>query len=363
MINKDDYGWFVRIAFHPISIRTLNRDKVKVYHRQVVFHQKKYIGKMPGFSPVLGFNPQDPAQRELIRVGPPPEFQSLEISNYLSDAELNAPEEETPEETPEFTTDIVISQEQGLHTPVETPTPVQVPAAPVEVNGEVVDITTEGDIEVTVSETSNVSLNTVNTSQSLDNPISNDDVLNELNDIELSQVLAKARQLVVEEREQKKAAEEAAAKKVAEEEAAKAAKAKADAEAAAKVKAEKEAQATAARKAAEEKRARQEAQKKAQEAKMAEKKAKLKEAQEKARLEAEAKSAAEAKSEEVTEKPANNHLNTLKEELADYDNRKWYALTKKEACKFLDDAGIDHSHIDDTKWDKVNFLKEQVQDK
>lgn len=340
MINKDDYGWFVRVAYHAISIRTLNHDKVKIFHNQVVFHQKKYLGKMPGFSPVIGFNPQDPAQRALIRVGPPPEFQSIEISNFISDAELNAPEvEDVQEDEPVqyTTTEIPATQEYGLTEPISEPK------------------------QIVVREEAPVSFD----------PIAEDDVLSNVDDIKLSQVLAKARQLV----EQENAAKEAAAAKAqADEEAAEAEKAardaqakaqaeaaaKAQADAAAKARAQKAAQEAIARKQADEKRARQEEQAKKAAAAIAEKKAKMREEQERARQQIQANS--EVK-EEIKTVPVNTALNTIKEELSTYDNRKWYALTKKEACKFLDDAGIDHSHIEDTKWDKVNHLKEQVQGK
>jgi hypothetical protein len=230
MINRDDYGWFVRIAYHPISIRTLSHDKVKIYHRQVVFHQRSYLDKMPGFSPIIGFNPQDPAQRSLIRVGPPPEFQSIEISNFQLVEEIHAPQPERAVESPVYDTPMFTEINVSSEFDLTGPQPV----------------------------------------------IEEDDILGELDDIQLSRVLAKARQLVKQELDQQAVAKEAA-----------------------------------------------------------------------------------AESAEV--KPTNNSLNIVKEELSDYDNRKWYALSKKEACKFLDDAGIDHSHVNDTKWDKVNHLKEQVQ--
>lgn len=309
MVNPDDYGWFVRIALHPISIRTLNRDKVQVYHRQVVFHLKKYLGNMPGFSPVLGFNPQDPAQRALIRVGPPPELQTIEISNFISDEQLEADaaaEEEDNSTAVEYT-EVNLSQEHGLHTPINKPVRVETPPAPEE---EKAEVESQEPAQESAPEA---------------DPIKNDDVLNELNDIELSQVLAKARQLVLEERKQKQAAIEAAAK-VAE---------------------EKKAQEEAARKKAELKAARE---------------AELK------RLEAEKKAKEEAEleieevEEEVTPINDNSQLNIVKEKLSSFDNRKWATLSKKDACDYLEEAGVDHSHIDDSKWEKINFLKKLVQE-
>lgn len=82
--NPEDYGWFIRLAKHPMSIRTLDRVKLAVNFSDVVFHKKQYLGRMPGFQYMPHFNQNDPKYKEFIKVPPPAGLQitAMQVGSY-----------------------------------------------------------------------------------------------------------------------------------------------------------------------------------------------------------------------------------------------------------------------------------------
>ena len=108
--NPNDYGWFIRSAKNPMSIRTLDGIKVAIPYYGVVFHKKKYLEKMPGFSFLPNMDTNNPKHTSLVKVWPPQHLQFLsitpsaysEVSFHELDITNMGSDEETSQEMVEY---------------------------------------------------------------------------------------------------------------------------------------------------------------------------------------------------------------------------------------------------------------------
>lgn len=86
--NPNDYGWFIRSAKNSMSIRTLDGIKIAIPYYGVVFHKKRYLEKMPGFSLLPNMDTNNPKHTSLVKVWPPQHLQFLSHAPSSSDNEV-----------------------------------------------------------------------------------------------------------------------------------------------------------------------------------------------------------------------------------------------------------------------------------